>query len=106
MQRINDRAQAASTPVHTHLSAGSDRLDLIWDRQGEVSHTMGHLPAMQGRVAGQGDVSMIARVCWPQFGTCCQMRESKLEDGALLRQFCPAAAVQPALPASHRSRWP
>lgn len=31
----------------THLRAGSDRLDLIWDRQGEVSHTMGHLPAQE-----------------------------------------------------------
>ena len=42
-------AAVATGPLPaTHRSAGSDRLDLIWARQGEVSHTMGHLPAGAG----------------------------------------------------------
>ncbi len=42
-----------------HRRAGSDRLDLIWARQGEVSHTMGHLPFSlacgRGAHAGRAD---------------------------------------------------
>lgn len=42
-----------------HRRAGSDRLDLIWARQGEVSHTMGHLPFSlacgRGAQAGRAD---------------------------------------------------